>query len=527
MLDWTRVVFLALEWLWLLSGSVCLIAAGLAATGRLDLAGADRVRRPAAAMIAAGLFFPLALALYKLAQYHAFHVMMDSAVMGNVLWNFAHGHGLITSIYAGKSYLAIHFAFTFALLAPLAWLWNSMGLLAAAHGLAVGSCVPAAYLLGRRLGGTAWCGLLAGLLCVSSPFFQNNAIALIDNVNFAAPIFLWAAYAWASGRRGTAAALALLLLTTREQAPFLLAGVGACRIARASGRRERVEGLALIAACALAWFVEMSVIERAKAGSEDFYSFWHIYAKLGASPAEILRNVFVRPWLFAEALVWPPEKIATIARVLGPAGFLPLLSGWAVLPLLCVWLPHQLADPSSLFHHMREHYASLVFGPLLWSSILGLVFLLRSAKLRKPSSIWVLAACGTALLVNGNFRPPEGALPGSWKEDVPLAASHVPPGSKLWCDEFLSPHFAMRRYIKVLPQAPATVFETALFLPDRVLFSRYWIARSDPDYVRRVIATLERRKFVRLFEKNDLVVLARPGTEHGSDAAAEWVALDP
>ena len=532
MMDWTRAAFLAMEWLWLLSGILCLIAAGLAATGRLD---PDRVelhmqrtlgRWPSAAILAAAMFFPAALSLYKLAQFHAFHIMMDSAVMGNVMWNAAHGHGLVSSIYAGKSYLAVHFAFTLALLAPLTWIWNSMGLLAVAHGLAVGSCVPAAFLLGRLLGRSAWCGVLAALLCVSSPFFQNTAISLIDNVNFAAPIFLWGAWAWAAGRRKSAALLALLLLTTREQAPILLAGVGAYGLAQARDKRGRGGSIALILTCVLLWFFEMRVIESAKAGQEQFFNFWSLYSPLGASPKEILRNLFLKPWIFAYAMVWPPEKFLTIGRVFGWAGLLPLFSGWAILPLLSAWIPHQLADPASHFHQLREHYAALILGPLLWSSICALASMnLAAAGWRRGSTIWVLIVSGVSLTVHGDFRPPEGVLPSSWRENVPIAARYVPSDAKLWCDEYLSPHFAMRQYIKVLPQVSQADFETALFLPDRILLSRHWIARSEAGHLRRFFGFLRRHKFVRLFEQGELVVLARPGTEDGSVGPIQWVTL--
>ncbi|MBI3552970.1 MAG: DUF2079 domain-containing protein [Elusimicrobia bacterium] len=514
--NWIRPYCLGLEWLWVLLGLLCLLTAALLAGRALRLETLEKFlsrlesapRVCPAPVLVFGLAIPAIIVIYKWALFRAFQLLWDSGNMANVVWNAAHGYGLTGSMIGEKSYLAIHFAFTFALLAPLVRLWPSIFILIAAQGAAVGSAALGAYLLGRRLGRGPLLGWLSALLTLSSPLFHGSAISFLDNSIFAFPLFIWSAYFWETGRKGPALLLGLLLLTTSEQIPFLLFGVGLLALSKPRGR---LPAFGLMAGAALLFIAEMAVIRNACGDWKEVGRYWGMFGALGGSPPEILRTALQRPWALLVELVDPPAKIWTVVRTLGSAGFLPLASGWSLAPALAAWLPQQLAGSAFDYHSLHGHYGAIVAGPLLWSAIKGLCRLhLERRGLRALPAALALAAAAAGFLTAGAFLPYDRSMPRAWASAVPHAAAYIPADAKLWCDEYLAAHFAMRRHLRALPRGPNPFFETALFDPDRVLLSAYWLRIAEPGQRKRVLDYLEERRFVRVFQEADLVVLAKP-----------------
>jgi uncharacterized membrane protein len=67
------------------------------------------------------------------------------------------------------------------------------------------------------------------------------------------------------------------------------------------------------------------------------------YASLGASAAEMIRNILRHPWLVFLRLL-RPRVLLTAAALLGSVGFLPLAVPAALLPVLGACLHHLLSD---------------------------------------------------------------------------------------------------------------------------------------------------------------------------------------
>jgi uncharacterized membrane protein len=528
------MIFWSLEMLWLLLGVACLLAAaclvwpsgcGLPGTPSRSIEALLSQRRAALALWVA--VFPLLFGLYKTAQFGAFQSMEESAVTMNVIWNFAHGHGLTSSIYAGLPYTAIHFSFTMGLLSPLLRLSNSPLLFVWTHGLVLGSTLLAVYLITERVTGHAWAAFLGALLALANPLFHGLIIAFIHNC-FATPLFLWAVYFYLIGRRGWATVFVLLLVTTQEQVPFMFFGVGLLALVQARTPSRRLAALAIMFGSALLWFGEMSVIHRSRRETEIF-DYWYLYERLGGSLGGVVETSLRRPWVILGELVYPPVKVWTVFKTLFNFGFLPLASGAPVLIAVCTWFPQQLATASFPFHRLEEHYGEMILGPLLVAQAYGMSRVLSKEMNRhRPMICGILLVAGFNLLRTGDFRPPEGSLPTSWLESVPRAAAFIPADAKLWCDPFLSSHFALRRYIKVLPAGPNLHFDTALFLPDRILLSTYWIRQLPPGYWARFRVFLEKRGFVAVFRDRDLVVLAHPDSPASLkdlETPLEWIKI--
>ncbi len=528
-MEWPRAVFLALEWTWLVAGTLCLAAAAAfllrpEATARAD--GWIAKRGPILGAVLA-LAVPATLCIWKLAQYRAYQLLGDSGIIANAAWNLAHGYGWTSSVLSDKSYFAIHFSFTIALLSPVLRLWPSTAALATAQAIAVGSTVLGVYWLGHLRWGASLAACLAALLVLSHPFFHALAGSVVDNSPFALPFFIWGIYCWESGRGRTAALFAILFLTTREQAPFLFAGFGLLVLARAANRREGLTGAALIGGAALLFLGELAVCDYARRGWLNYPNWWIRYSHLGLSAREVSQTALYRPWEFAWALIYPLDKIWALARVFFSLALLPLASGTWILPALTIWLPQMLSNLPN-FYAMKDHYSAMASGPLFWSAIVGLG---RVRKMAGPAgrrlvTSWVLIVCAWGFFSAPGFtRVEEPLIVKLWHGPGMRALAAVPPQAKLWCDDIFLPHTAMRRYVKALPLKPTYFFDEGLFLPDRVLLSKHWLTLADRDLREQLLRLWAERGFLPIFQEEGLTVLANPRSAADGSGPVEWIAL--
>ncbi len=497
-------------------GTACLLAA-LALVWRPALhSGAEawfrrtaRTRGGRAGLWAAGLAVPAFAALVKLAMYASFQLTRDSANVVQFAWNFAHGYGAVSTL-SPPTHLAFHFSFTSLLLSPLLRLWDSTAVFALVYGAAVGAVIPGVYLLARRRTKSPLHASLAALLAACHPLYLGMVGTIIEDSSLAPAIFIWGVYFWECGQTPAALAAAALLLTTKEQAPFVLAGFGLYLAARREDRRLKT-GLALAAACVLCWFGEMAFIDSMRGGdwAPGSTSPWTLFPWLDVSHGPIA-GLIHGPWRAAVNLVTPPVKLLTAAKLFFFAGGLPLVSGAPLLAVLVPWLPQQLADWRLPFHQLGGSYAGFVLGPLLWAAVAGYCVALERLAPRGrtllAAGLLLVAGLG-AVQSAGYYRP--RLMPSSWRKAVPDAMALIPPDAKVWCDGYLLPQLALRRYVKKLPNAlPDPFFELEPFVPDRVLLSAYWLAVSDPATVRRVLATMSADGLVPVFREKDLVLYA-------------------
>ncbi|MBI5882270.1 MAG: DUF2079 domain-containing protein [Elusimicrobia bacterium] len=542
-MSWTRAVFLGLEWAWCLLGLLCLGAsASLLLKPELSrrLKHLEDFPRLRPALWALGLLPPVLIAVFKLAQFHSFQLMFDSGLSANLAWNALHGVGLShCSVLGDQTYFSVHFSFTMALLAPLLLIWESTAILALAYGLAIGSMVPAAFLIGRRLCTHRTVPWALALLTMSHRFFHDVGGSPIDNNGFPGPLGLWAAWLWLSGRRGLSILLGLALFTPREQTPFLFFGVGLFFLTRAWTllRRDRSSsiraawvGAALAICSALAWAFELLVIRSAQlAFPECAINYWAVFKSLGGAQGAVLHRLLTSPWDILIAMVHPFKKLGTAAEVFLPFGLLPLFSGAALWPVLTTWAPHQLADYGTEgFHALNSQAGSILLGPLVVASASGvnrLLGLLGAAGRRRLFAC-LLAVAGAGFFRNSGWQLPPGLIPSAWPKTGPRALALIPKNAKVWSDEFFLPQLALRRYVKVLPRAYSeNNFQVRLFAPDWVLLSAGWVRLAQPGVPDQVMEFLKTRGYQPVFREADLVVLASPEALKGELLPLEWVSL--
>ena len=522
-MNWPRRLAFAMEWLWSLGGVSCLAAAAGAVLSEPLFRRAEKI--PGRYFLIAAGSLPILLAAFKLGQFRAFELMWDSGVTVNLAWNMLHGWGVHSSVIGDASYLAVHFAFAYVWLSPLLLIWNSAGILALAQGALVGSTALAAYLIAKEIVADRFFACLLAVMVVSTPFFHDLVFCVLDNSVLAFPLFVWGLYAWLTGRRAAAIALAVMLITTREQIPFLIFGLGLYAWLSGRSRGGRRAAAALCAGSALLFIVEIALVRRAQAAWTDPVNYWQNFAFLGGAPGAVLHTALIRPWMLLAALVYPPVKLWTVAKVLLSFAALPLFAGAGLLPAAAVWLPNMLSDPGG-FQDLRSHTCAYLFGPLLWAAALGAKDVLdRRLLTRRRLCALMLAAAGVGFLNSARFRHPERMNPAEWPESVPRAITSIPRGASVWCDEFFLPHLATRRYVKSLPLGGDAYFRPRLFAPDRVLVSAHWARLAKPAVAGPVLAFLRERGYVTLFAEKDVLLLANPATLGREGGAPEPVEL--
>lgn len=526
---WPYLVFDLLNATWLFCAIACLALSGAFALRTDAFSQADKAIGRMGAhhgrwIAAASLYFPTLLALGNLARFHIYYLTSMSGVSANLAWNVLHGHGLRTMVYGDHSYFASHFAFAVCLFSPLLLIWNSTGVLAAAHGFLLGTVPIALFALARRRSPAKSIAWLILLLSLAHPSFQELTGTVLEDSVFTVPFFVAAAYFLETDRTALGILFGVLMFSTREQVPFIAFGVGLYLFFRRLQTR-RGAGAALMIASALIWLLELKAISHAQADCPCDWvcnaSLWGYFGGLGGSLRGVLIHALTRPWDFVFALVLPPVKLLPVLRVLSHTAFLPLFSGAALLPALFVWLPNQLASPGTPYQGLRAYYSSFVLGPLLWAMLHGLIRIQKrcdAERWRKLVAVLLAFASWGFFTAPSFYSPDVHVLPKTWEASVPKALALIPPGASVWCDSYLLPHLAMRHYVKILPGHRDCAFEENLFLPDYVLMSGYWVELASP-FSETLLRLLHERGYEPIFREADLMILANPkrGSAPGSD----------
>lgn len=510
-----RLMFLSFNWLWFALAIACFMTAILLLLEKNASILPSHIPGRRTTM-AVGSIVIAALILSKVGQYFNFQLTADSGPSIHGAWMFLHGFGFENNTVGGSIFLD-HFRLFTPFLSVAMLLSESGVVIAAVHGLALGLTIVGVFLLAKRHSGDEVCALLIALLALGHPLFLNLILTPLDDCVLAPCFFVWAAYFWETERWPAAAILLALILTLKEEAPFLLFGVGLYLIATLRDR-HRYWGAALCATAVVLWRGEMSLIESTRgafmsADCQDF-SGWSLFGRIGGSREAVLSTALHQPWRIVIGMFYPFKALFTPIMAIACVAFLPVAAGWTILPAFIAWLPHQLADYNNSFHIMDGWYSGFVVGPLFWAAASGSrLWRDLSPRLRSLAAAYLLATAAAGLsTMPGRYlldwRPPY------WLASVPKALEQVPTNAKVWCDAALIPQLATRRYVRQLPNhLPACYFDTRLFVPDRVVVSSFWATSAEPRTVDRIFGLLKSHGFHPLFQNRDLVVLGNPEKE--------------
>ncbi len=309
---------------------------------------------------------------------------LDLGYEDQVIWNTLHGMpyqftllqgGGFTLDYqapltnASSSLLGYHAEILLAALTPLYAVLPDVHALLALQALVVCAGALFVFALADKRLDSRWAALLLGATYLSSPFLGAELLSDFHTVALATTLLL--ALLYAVERRWLVPALALAVLTSlaKEDAPFVVALVGAWTF---GVRRQRVTGLtiALIGLLIGSFDFALLIPHFSAGGTSPFVAR---YGYLGNTPARIILGFVTHPWLTWPVLSDAPAR-SYLATLLASTGAMPLLAPFT----LAIALPSLAINLLSTFPWMQTgmaHYSALVLPVLLVATIEGIASL--------------------------------------------------------------------------------------------------------------------------------------------------------
>ncbi|HEV7193143.1 MAG TPA: DUF2079 domain-containing protein [Jatrophihabitantaceae bacterium] len=361
---------------------------------------------------------------------------------------------------AGYNIFGDHFHPIIAILAPLYWLWDNVGMLLIAQAVLTAASIPVVYRFTRRRAGQ---GL--SLLIAAAYGFGWPLQGLIDfdfhEVAFATPL---AALAIDALDRRDDRRLLLwcgLLLLVREDMGMLVAIVGALIIAQRRGK-ARI-GIAMVATGVAMYVVTTSVVIPHFAAGHDF-SYGNQFGSLGPSVPSAIGNILTRPWHAIDVFFTPSIKARTLGWLLVPFALLPLRSPYALLtlPLFAerffnsrpnLWTP--------TFHYNALPWLVLTLAMVDGAARFGMFDRTRRDIMARRALAAVLVLTPVLLIVIGDnvkvvpltsLRKAYAHQPQDWVRSAERVVSWLPANVCIAADNHLVPHLTGRDWTTV-PQA--------------------------------------------------------------------------
>ena len=485
------------------------------------------------------------LGFIRYCQYRGFMLPLDTAVSINEAYNFIH-HGKFYMSVFGVNPLSIHFNFLRQLLSPALLLGNhSLAVIFIEDALLLSAPV-AVYCLAFSMTESSLAGFCGFLLALSTPYFFELLTSNVC-VSAAAVLFPWAMYFYGRKLWWPAGLLMLVMIGGTEAMPLTFFGLGLYCIFSSDQDKLRnwKIGSAICGISAAWWLADMAVIHhfsRAAAVnfSEGYWGMFKDFAPAGTPAARIPAEIISHPFRDLMLLFSSRFKFYHALRVLFFMGFLGLAAPAAMLPFLTTVFPHILAAPGTPmpFLQYRPHYGyydfdlhegAFMFAPLLWATAMGIKRIHAELRPREWQG-WLLA---WVFLISGfGFKYAQRTIYPDWRplwfDGMPRALEKIPPGARLWVDEYASAPVSNRRWIKVTQLGPGWPggFEIDLFKPDYVLIDKSFAFSAKPPYRDQMLTYLGQSGYRKLVDDSGVVLLESPNpAKSPEDVPTEWVTM--
>ena len=487
-----------------LAAGVLLLAVLVVATGGFTVRGLP-INRPedllvvlATVVALRGLVAPIALPRVRPARAVAVGVGAYALLMGfvvgsrhaalqthaldlgyyvQVVWSIAHGHGAYVTLPPMHAW-GDHFSPILYLLAPLGRLAPGGSALVLAQTVVLCSGAVAVFVYAARrlhsVSDAARPAAAFALLYLVNPSLHGINIRDIHPQAFAIAFLVWAAAAFDARRYGWCALALLLTLGGREDAAIAVVGFG---LWLALARRRWALGVTVLAASVLVLLIDLTWVMPYFRGSP--YPHLGRYSHLGASLPEILVTLVARPWRWAPVMLTLP-KLAYLAAMLAPLGFLPLLAPRALAAALPGLAMNLLSLDPVLFNY-RSQYQSFVLPFFVLASVDGYARLRQwraseanggrgarplPSRLLSPTAVLAFGFLASAVLTARTVN--DFMVTRWWPNDDRRAAGalmrEIPADVAVSVNERLVPHLATRREVYIFP----TGVDTSRWILDRV-----------------------------------------------------------
>ena len=271
----------------------------------------------------ASVFLSAVIFTLSWTRYNSYSSNFDLAIYEQIIWNSAHGRFFVSSIMGDCNSLGNHFEPVLLFLAPFYRMFPDVRFLFAVQALALSSAMIPLYLIAKRRleSRVLVCGVVAAYFL--SRGIQGAGMFEFHPDCFLPLLLLYAYYLLITSRRRGAVWMCLLMLLCKENAAFLVLGLGIFAMTRKESRRT---GFILSAAALLYWIIltkfVMPVFFRPLGAEQYQYYAWlpfgpsikDNFTALARDPAGFIRVFF------------DEVRLRYYFQLLGPTGFLALLS---------------------------------------------------------------------------------------------------------------------------------------------------------------------------------------------------------
>jgi uncharacterized membrane protein len=354
-----------------------------------------------------------------------------------------------------------HFHPIIAVLAPLYWIWDNLGMLLIAQAVLTAASIPVVYRFTRRRAGETM-----SLIVAAAYGFGWPLQALIDfdfhEIAFATPL---AALAIDALDRRDDRKLMIwcgLLLLVREDMGLLVALIGVLVLAQRRGKGRLAVGM--IAVGVGMYLLTTGVIIPHFASGHRF-AYGNQFGSLGPTVPAAMTNIVTHPWHAAAVFFTPSVKTQTLLLLILPLVLIPLRSPYALLalPLLAerffnsrenLWI--------AIFHYNALPWLILTLAMVDGAGRFGFFDPKRRYAVHARRALAaLLVATPIFLIFAGDYlkvvpvtslRKAYAHQPAGWTSAAEQVVAWLPHNVCVAADNHVVPHLTRRDYTTV-PQA--------------------------------------------------------------------------
>lgn len=372
---------------------------------------------------------------------------IDSAMLSQVIWASATGHGAMYSPVWAENFLAENFCPLILVLTPVFWVFGpgqgAFAVLLFCQSLAIGACAWPAYLIARRrIDDNKACLVLAMITVLYPTVLTQNFFQFIPHI-LGLPFILAALYFFEARAFGRFVLCCVLAASAKET--FVLGMFMFAPVALFQRRNWKWAIFPLLFSTGFLLFYFKGIAPYFR-GDAPMHSGMYL-SYLGDSVGEILRRVFTEPSALAD-VVFRPNKLVYPFLLLAPLGVIVPFLGWPALLCIPDFCINMISDSQS-FTVIGHHYGTVIGVFLCAGSAHGIARLSRMMSDRWQGSRNALILSIAMLFTcvcgwSAGFRLSDWD-PLPHRAALTRAIEMVPPEASVACSEDLIVHLIYRR----------------------------------------------------------------------------------
>lgn len=351
-----------------------------------------------------------------------------------------------------------HFQLILILFAPLYWLWDNVRVLLISQSFIMVFASYTLYLLAKKITESA---IFSFAICFSYLFFIGTQFAILNEFHqvTVAPLFIALLY-YALARKNLRLYFytVLGLLITKEDMSLLIASIGFGLLF--SKNYKKIGLITFLSGVSSFFFLVYFYMPLIS--FKGVYDHFH-FGAIGASPLEIISNIFKNPLLFFKSLVIPIIKLRTLFISFFTFAFLPIFAPLVyLLPLIqdisvrFIYAGPQYTKWELVNHHAATGAMLLAIAAIYGTKLIKNKFLLFNRPFNY--SYFAILLILSTTIANIHFHGPINSIfkgqfykHPQWVKDNDKVISSVPIKASVAAQNNLVPHLTHRDSIYRLP----------------------------------------------------------------------------